>query len=409
MTMTEALSAASTLFRTPRAVLASIALGSLLVPLNSSMIAVALPDIMREWHTSVESAGWLVNSYLITMAIFQLIVGRLGDQWGRRRLVLGGLAYFGLASHAAALSPSLPILVFFRVQQGIAGASLVTNGIALAFQIVPAAQRGSNMGLINAAVVLGAAGGPLLGGVLVQTSGWHAIFWANVPVVIAALFLGWQAIPGGRDRSTTNTRTRSISQLQLVHRASFVCANAAIALSNLAMYVTLLAIPLLLSSGDGFTNLQTGLILGTMSVPMAFVSPLGGRLADRLGRRWPVVVGLSLFAGALLPLAWLGEDIAIALLCICLGCAGIGLGFSASALQTSALEAVAPQQTGLASGIALTSRYAGSIVGTTILTAFLGNPSMGSFKYVLGFTLLAALAATTISFGIPGGLPDREN
>ncbi|HET9222943.1 MAG TPA: MFS transporter, partial [Roseiflexaceae bacterium] len=114
--------------RAQRAVLTSIALGSMLVPLNSTMIAVALPEIMHAFGVDVGTAGWLVSAYLITMAALQLVTGQLGDRFGRRWLVLGGLIYFGLVSLLAALSPSLLVLLFARVQQAIAGSILITNG-----------------------------------------------------------------------------------------------------------------------------------------------------------------------------------------------------------------------------------------------------------------------------------------
>jgi len=96
------------------AVLISVALGGLLVPLNSSMIVVVLPIVMKELRVSVDAAGWLVTAYLVATATLQLIAGKLGDQFGRRRFVLGGLIWFGMASLFAALSPSFPFLLFFR-------------------------------------------------------------------------------------------------------------------------------------------------------------------------------------------------------------------------------------------------------------------------------------------------------
>jgi MFS family permease len=115
------------------------------------MIAVALPDIMHEFRVDMGAAGWLVTAYLVTMAALQLVAGKLGDQFGRRRFVLGGLIYFGLSSLLAAVSPSLLVLIFARVQQAVAGAILVTNGIALAFEAVSENRRGSDLGLLHAA------------------------------------------------------------------------------------------------------------------------------------------------------------------------------------------------------------------------------------------------------------------
>jgi len=394
---------------TQRAILISITLGVMLIPLNSSMIAVALPEIMREFGASVDAAGWLVTAYLITMALFQLIAGKLGDQFGRRKFLIGALIYFGLASLFAAFAPSLPMLIFLRVQQAMAGAIIATNGIALAFQIVPADQRGKNLGWVNAAVVLAAAGGPPLGGLLVGVAGWQTIFWINIPPAILALILGWQFIPNDSPHALTSRPSKSSPRLHLIHRQTFVSANAAIVLSNLAMYATLLVIPILLSKRAGWTSLQTGMILAAMSVTMALCSPLGGRWADRLGRRLPVVLGLAIVSVALVPLAWLGTEIAIAILIGCLACAGIGLGLSASALQTSALESVAPEQTGVASGIASTSRYLGSIIGSGLLTMILGSTPAENFQTIFLIGVIAGLGATLCGLGIRNVAPQKAN
>ncbi len=192
--MTDSLSAPTTYPRAQRAVLTSIVLGVMLVPLNSTMIAVALPGIMHTFAVDVRTAGWLVTAYLITMAALQLVTGQLGDRFGRR-LVLGGLIYFGLVSFLAALSSSLLVLLFARVQQAIAGSILVTNGIPLAFEIVPENRRGKDLGMVNAVLVLAAAAGPPLGGLLVSLASWRTIFWVNIPIVIAALLFGWSTIP----------------------------------------------------------------------------------------------------------------------------------------------------------------------------------------------------------------------
>ena len=384
-----------------RAVLLSIALGCMLVPLNSTMIAVALPDIIHEFRVGVGVAGWLVTAYLITMAALQLVAGKLGDQLGRRRLVLGGMIYFGLSSLLAALSPSLPVLVFARVQQAVAGAILVTNGIALAFEIVPEDRRGSDLGMLNAVLVLAAAGGPPLGGLLVGLAGWRAIFWASLPIAIAGLLFGWSAIPEIKPQQSKN-RFDWFETFSLFRNQTFACANGAILLSNLAMYVMLLAIPLFLSTQIGWTSFQTGTVLAAMSATMAVFSPLGGRLSDRLGRRYPSVAGLTLLMLGVLPLAILSGIMKLPLLLVCLWLAGIGLGLSTVSLQTAVLESVRSQQAGLATGISSTSRYLGSIVGSSILVYTLGSApiDVNKFRTVFLEVTLAAFIAMLMSWGI---------
>ncbi|HSD79818.1 MAG TPA: MFS transporter, partial [Solirubrobacteraceae bacterium] len=181
--------------RGERAVLATVALASLLVPLNSTMLAVALPRVVDDLGTSLTSASWLVTSYLIAMASLQPVAGKLGDRLGRRPLVLGGLAWFGVASAGAALSGDLVLLVAFRLQQAVAGALFFPNAMALLRDTVPAERLGARMGLVGAALPLGASAGPPLGGVLLAVGGWQAIFAVNLPLVAIALALGARAIP----------------------------------------------------------------------------------------------------------------------------------------------------------------------------------------------------------------------
>ena len=163
---------------------ATVALGAVLAPLNSTMIAVALPAIADELAAGPAAAGWLVTAYLIAMASLQPVAGRLGDRLGRRRLILWGLAGFGLASLAATLAPNLPLLIVLRVAQAVSGAVVLPNGDALLREIVPDERRAGRFGLIGSAIGLAAAVGPLVGGALVSTTGWRAMFAINLLLVV---------------------------------------------------------------------------------------------------------------------------------------------------------------------------------------------------------------------------------
>ena len=158
-------------------ILITVVLGGVLAPLNSTMIAVTLPRIMEAFDAPLTSAGWLVTAYLIAMASLQPITGKLGDRLGRRRLILGGLVYFGCASIGAAMASGFWMLLFFRIQQAIAGAILLPNGVALMREVVPAKRRASRFGLVGSAMALSATAGPPLGGFLVAIADWHAIFF----------------------------------------------------------------------------------------------------------------------------------------------------------------------------------------------------------------------------------------
>ena len=172
--------------------------------------------------------------------------------------------------------------------------------------------------------------------------------------------------------------------------------------SNLAMYVLLLAIPILMSSEGDWSSLQTGLVLAAMSITTALFSPIGGRVSDRIGRRIPSVTGIALLTLGVLPLAIGTDATSIPLLLACLGVAGTGLGLSSVSLQTAALESVELQQTGVATGITSTSRYLGSIAGSTILAQILGSAltEVTSFQIVFLVVAAAACVALLISWRI---------
>ncbi|MGI8857826.1 MAG: MFS transporter [Thermomicrobiales bacterium] len=434
---------------TERRVIVAIALGTMLAPLNSTMIAVALPRIIQDFHVRVATAGWLVTTYLIAMASLQPVAGKLGDRLGRRRLILGGLIYFGVASLGATLATNLPLLFFFRVQQAVAGAIALPNGTALVRDLVPLDRRARSFGMIGSATAFAAALGPPIGGVLVQTLGWRSIFFVNVPLVLAAVLFGWRAIPtthterGSRGFDvvgacllsvvligltvllTLSKRAESallptlgglallglgavfiryearhpdpVLQPRFFRVRSFAAANGAIALSNLAMYSTLLTVPILLSRRGGWSSAKVGVLLVMLSGAMVVCSPLGGRLADRVGRRWPTVIGLALLTLGVLPLALAGGGIAIPLLLGGLGVAGVGLGLSSAGMQTAAIEAVGPREAGVAAGVFSTSRYLGSIVGSSLLAGLLGAAGSGGFRMVFVMVAAAALLSALVA------------
>jgi EmrB/QacA subfamily drug resistance transporter len=435
-----------------RLVIFSVALSTMLAPLNSTMIAVALPRIIQDFHVRVSTAGWLVTTYLIAMAALQPVAGKLGDRIGRRRLIIGGLIYFGIASLGATFATSLPLLFFFRIQQAIAGAVTLPNGTALVRDVVPLDRRARSFGMIGSATAFAAALGPPIGGLLVQTLGWRSIFFVNVPVVLAALILGWRAIPttrATRDNQafdavgacllsavligltvllTLSKRAESaalptIGGLALIGLAaffiryelrhpdpvlqprffrarSFAAANGAIALSNLAMYSTLLTVPILLARRGGWSSARVGAVLIMLSGAMVVCSPLGGRLADRVGRRWPTVIGLTLLTLGVLPLALAGGQIAVPVLLGSLGLAGVGLGLSSAGMQTAAIEAVGPREAGVASGVFSTSRYFGSITGSSILAGLLGTTSGDGFRTVFVMVVVAAALSAVVALAL---------
>jgi MFS family permease len=402
-----------------RRLIVAIALGAMLAPLNSTMLAVALPRIAAEFQSS--SVVWLVSGYLIGMAVLQPLAGKLGDWFGRRALILGGLVVFGLASLAATFSTGLFALIGLRVVQALGGALVVPNSVALLREVVPETRRATRSGLISAAIGVAATAGPPMGGLLTDIAGWQAIFSANLLLVLPAFLLGAVTIP----RRTHEPRRDDAADSQAspingrpfpqqIGGRTFAAAIAATALSNLAMYVTLLALPLWLAFNTTWNNTQTGLLLSALPAGSMLAAPCGGWLADRYGRRWPTAVGLSLFALGLLPLlglAWSEQlnCVFAGALCLSLGMSGTGLGLSTAGLQISAIESVPRHQVGAASGVLATSRYLGSIVGSSLLgTLLVSTQPREELLLITQLAAGAACAAAVASLGLHDWPSRRE-
>ncbi len=368
-----------------RAVLVTAALGTMLLPLNSTMVAVALPDIVDGLGISIASSAWLVSGYLIAQASLQPVSGKLGDRFGRRPLILYGLASFGLVSLGAAVAPSFAVLMVFRVLQAVTGALVFPNALGLIREVLPEARRGHAFGMLGSAIGLAAAAGPPLGGALVGLGGWRAIFLVNLPWIAAALWLAarsvprgcvpvpiarfdtvgavaltallggtaWLLNPGSAPASAAALaavalagltvaflryelrREDPVLQPRFLRVPAFAAATASVGLSNLALYGTLLAVPVLLSHRSGWSATEIGLVVAAMSLPMAALSPVGGRLSDRSGRRAAAVLGLAVLAAALLPLALAGATVSVPLLVGSLAAVGAGIGLSNAAGQAA--------------------------------------------------------------------------
>jgi EmrB/QacA subfamily drug resistance transporter len=430
-----------------RWLLPAIAVGTTLAPLNSTMIAIALPEIQEVFDVSITSTAWLVTLYLVAMAVGQPVGGRLGDIYGRRRVYLFGLIWFAVASAGCAFVPTLPWLIGFRTQQALAGALSSPNGAAIIRATFPKARRGVVFGVVGLAAGSAAAAGPPLGGALVFAWGWSAIFWANLPVIGIALLLASRSLP--RDAMQSKARRQfdyqgsalfalslagvilipslvrlglgriaigaamasvvfgyafirreiripaPVVDLKLFRRSLYAFACASISLSNLVMYTTLLALPIFLEGVRDYSVRTSGLILAAMSGFAALLGPFGGRWADQRGHWPPAVCGvIALVIGTALLTVSTGIR-GVALTVVALAVIGLGLGVSGAPIQAAAIEAVPGETAGSAAGIFSTARYVGSVVGSTVLALMFThevNPDdTRAFALLFGGLSIAAL------------------
>jgi EmrB/QacA subfamily drug resistance transporter len=436
--------------RIPAFVLA-VALGNLLVPLNSTMIVVALPLIGRDLGADPVTLAWLVTSYLIAMASLQPIAGRLGDRFGRRRFMLGALSYFIVASVGAALAPNLLVLVAFRLQQALAAASVVPNSLALLRQGSADGRAGTYFGISGATTSIGAAIGPLLGALL-SAIDWRLIFLVNLPLAGFALFVAWRSLPAGDPpRRTAHpdvagavalgillslaawTLTEAGASAALLTGGllaavalgavifvryearhadpalppflftirGFSNANLTIALSNLALYGTFLAVPVLLAGSGPDATLRAGIAISAQSAAMIVLSPVSGALVDRVGARWPTALGGLLIATGLAILGLSGRASDFGLMLICMPITGAGVALTFPATRIAAIDAVPARFAALASGITSSSRYFGGMIGAVVAGLALVQANEAAAARLFLILAGSGLAAAAVGSQLP--------
>ena len=395
-----------------RATVVGIALASALVPLNSTMVAVALPKLARSFDIGRGRAGLLITVYLVVMLVGQPIAGRVSDVLGSKSVALVSLCCFAACSIGAAVSPSFNWLVGWRGVQAVFAAALAPSVQSMLRSVTRPTQRSHAFGILGSVIGVGAASGPIVGGLLVGSFGWKAIFVANVPAAAVAFAVLATVKVDDLAIETAAVRPSGVAESSVSHlpqagrsellRPSFLAAFASQALATFGQYSLLLVAPIVLDH-RGWGSRETGLALSALTVGQIVAGPAGGRFGDRSGNRVAISRGLSVGAfGAALLLPF-GIAVQPAMLIAALGVFGIGLGFASPGITAAGLEAVPLQQTGVAAGILSASRYVGSIVASLLLaTSVADDGTGGRVMYV------ATGVALFLAVGASRRLPRRE-
>jgi EmrB/QacA subfamily drug resistance transporter len=422
---------------------------AILAPVNSTMLAVALPELRREFEVGHGEMAWLVSAYLIAMAVAQPLGGRIGDQLGRSRVIQAGLLVFLGLSVLAALAPSFWVLMFLRTGQGLVGASIMPNGMAMLRETLPVDRLGRSNGITGSLISLSAAVGPMLGAALLAVGSWRLLFLVNIPIVAAALIaLSWLQYPSRARRGVISIDWRGgllfavilvlvtalldaadsgdgvliaatlialpvmllvfvqmqvssatpVAEWRLFKVRSYAASTGYILLTNLVMYTAILAMPFFAEEIQGRATIESGILLGAVSIPVAILSPIGGRVSDSIGRRPLVMSGAAaIVAGSGALFLGIADDVPFAYLLAVLAVTGIGLGLSVGPAGTAAIESAPRELAGSAAGTNSMMRYVGSIIGTGILGAVLNTsgdaPEIGVFRIVLGVLFAVSILA----------------
>jgi EmrB/QacA subfamily drug resistance transporter len=442
------------------AALATLCFVLFLTFLDNTIVSVGLADIQDGLHASVTSLQWVVNGYALTFASLMLAGGTLGDLFGRKKVMLGGVAVFCLGSVLAALAPNVDVLIVGRVVMGVGAAASEPGTLSVIRHVYPErATRADALGVWAAVSGLALALGPVLGGVLVGVASWRAIFWFNLAFGIVAFVMAARFVPETSDRASRRVDVLGIVLVALaLASASFAVIQGEVSgygdwwIAGLFALALLAAIAFVLwerrvrdpvldlscfalpaFSGSNFVAFAA--YFGTFSiffftalyveivdnasafatavdfVPMAVVmiaaSALTGPWLARVRARVPMTIGCVLAGVGLLATAKvLGPAVGFTSLGWVLPIAGIGFGMALVPVTSSVLTVVPPERSGMAASATNTSRELGAVFGVAVLGSIVNAKLTGQLAmrlHALGlptkFQNLIITAVTT------GGLP----
>lgn len=372
-----------------RGPLATLSLSMLLASLGTSIANVALPTLAQAFHASFQQVQWVVIAYLVSITIFIVSVGRLGDLTGRRRLMLAGLSVFTIASMACGAAPTLPLLIAARMLQGLGAAVMMALTMALVGETVSPSRTGSAMGVLGTMSAIGTALGPSLGGLLITGFGWRSIFFINLPLGVLTLFLAWCFLPADRDELKAN---RGRFEFGMLRRPALSASLAMSFLVTTVVMATLVVGPFYLSGVVALDTAHVGLVMSAGPIVSALTGVPSGRVVDRFGADRMSIAGLTaMMTGAsvmsLLP-AQLGIPGYVAPLVLITA----GYALFQAAINTAVMTSIRPDERGAVSGMLHLSRNLGLIAGASVMSAV--------FAFGVGATNIVTAPPESITAGM---------
>lgn len=433
-----------------RAALLVAAFASFLTPFMGSSVNVALPSIGSQYSADAIQLSWIATSYLLAAAVFLIPVGRIADIIGRRKVFLAGIILFSLSSILCGSAHSVLSLIIYRVFQAIGSAMIFGTGMAIITSVYPAHERGKAMGIVVAAVYVGLSFGPFAGGIFTQHLGWRSLFffvgalglfviyftvrnlkgeWAeakgekfdwqgsclyavalilimygfpNIPetkafvylvigLIVLIVFILWEL------RIEYPVLDLSLFKDNIVFRYS----NLAALINYSATFAVAFLLSFYLQYVKGYSPQETGLILVAQPIVMAVLSPVAGRLSDRVEPGVVAAIGMGLSAVGLFLLIFLSQETSVLKLIIILIVLGLGFALFSSPNSNAIMGSVEKKFLGVASGSLGTMRLVGQMlsmgVAMMLLALYLGSSEIISSNHAM---FLSAQRTAFIIFSV---------
>jgi EmrB/QacA subfamily drug resistance transporter len=439
-------------------VLALVMTGVFLSTMDSGMINVALPTIMRSFDLSLEHAEFVVTFYLLTITITLVFWGKLADRLGRGNIYLSGMVIFTIGALSCYFSTSYQGLLFSRFIQALGASMMMSSGPAIIKTAFPPDHLGRSLGLVGIATACGLLTGPFVSGLLLSMYSWRSIFLVTMPVSIMTVLLGKFFLPGLKSQlsrgpvqqfdwqgsccwvgivilgvsifhrfdlllSRSNVllilafvtllypfirferkAINPILPITLFRQSYYWIAVLTAALSFAVLFTVLALIPFYLEYIFLLPVEEVGRLMMAVPATLIVLSPCSGWLYDKIGARFLTTLGLSLSGIALLGLAWLSVDSSSVEIVIKLALLGAGQSIFLSPNSASVLSRVSEKYLGITSGILATARNLGMVIGATFAAAlfswwysfYSGGGSLGDYGQVDSGSFILALRTTFV-------------
>ncbi len=395
--------------------------GLFILMLDSTVVALALSSIRADLGASAAELQWMMNGYLLTIAVLVVTAGRLGDMFGRKRVFVIGMVLFGAGSILSGAAQGAEMLIGGRVLQGVGAAPMLSLSLAIVCNAFPADEQPRALGIWAAVSAVALAIGPVVGGALIALD-WRMIFWINLPVVVVGLAIISAAAPESTDpgagrhvdlpgllaltvglgavvlamvqsRAWPASVTAGLAVLGVLGLAAFASIErrvrepivefalfrngpyfgaSAAAFAVVGSYWAVMFFqPQYLQDVRGHSAILSGLLILPVTVPMVFISPFSGRLIGRFGARALMTAGMLFGTAGLVVLTQIGADSAYALLLLGYLLFGIAIGLVYAPMSTAAMAAMPAEKVGIASGVLAMDRIvAGSLALAATGAAF---------------------------------------
>jgi EmrB/QacA subfamily drug resistance transporter len=402
--------------------LAVTTIGSLMVAIDSTIVILALPNMLQDLHSNLVRMTWIIIGYLLVSTVLLLTFGRMADMFGRVRLYNLGFVIFTVGSVLCGLSQTDTMLIAARILQGGGGAMLSANAMAIITEVFPPEQRGQAMGINAITWGAGSILGPVLGGVILASASWRWIFFINLPIGIVATLAAYLllhdiapnprgerfdllgallfsaglialllALTGGIGAGWLSPSILTLFAVAVVALVAFYFwerhvahpmldlrlfenrrygfSVAAAALQSLAVFAVNFLLIFYLQGVRGYSPLTSAFLILPMPLVSAIVGPLSGRWADRAGGTVPATVGLVVQALSLVALAFLTPTTPYPVLALTLMCMGLGTGIFWSPNTSTTMGAAPRNRLGVASATLNTMRNVGMVLSFAVALA----------------------------------------